>query len=57
VTSRRKKKKEGCKNKKKEYPGGERVHPIDETIPPAGGVLRSCSKYNLMKGAAWGKNS
>jgi hypothetical protein len=40
---------------KKDYPGGERVHPLDETIPPVGGVLRSCSKYNLRKGAAWGK--
>jgi hypothetical protein len=58
VTSRRKKKiKEGCKNKKKRISRGERVHPLDEIITPAGGVLRSCSKYNLRKGAAWGKNS
>jgi hypothetical protein len=58
VTSRRKKKnKRRMQMQKKEYPGGERVHPLDETIPPVGGVLRSCSKYNLRKGAAWGKNS
>jgi hypothetical protein len=58
VTSRKTKKtKRRIQRQKKEHPGGKRVHPFDEASSPAGGILRSCSKYNLRKGAAWGKIS
>jgi hypothetical protein len=58
VTSRKNKKtKRRIQKQKKEQPGGKNSHPSDETIPPVGGVLRSCSKYNLRKGAAWVKVS
>jgi hypothetical protein len=55
MTSRMKKRNKKRLHKRKEQSGGGRGHPSDESTPPDRGVLRSCSKYNLRKGAAWQK--
>jgi hypothetical protein len=58
VTSRKQKKlKRRIQKQKGKGPIKGTVHPIDETTNPRGEASRSCSRYNLRKGAAISKIS